>query len=150
MGQSLVKNYVHIVFSTKNRKELIYPPVEEELHAYLGGVCKKLECQPIKIGGYTDHIHILCLLSKKIALAKLIEEVKSHSSKWIKTKGKEFSDFYWQDGYGAFSVNPSQIDIVVNYIANQKDHHRKKSFQKEFLAFLNKYKVEYDERYIWD
>ncbi len=94
MGQSLVKNYVHIVFSTKHRQELIHPPVEEELHAYLGGICKKLECHPIKVGGYTDHIHILCMLSKKTALMKLVEEIKSHSSKWIKTKGKGYADFY--------------------------------------------------------
>ena len=150
MGQSLVKNYIHIIFSTKKWQSLIHPPVEEELHAYLGGICKNLECHPIKIGGYTDHIHILCMLSKKIALIKLIEEVKSHSSKWIKTKGNEFKNFYWQDGYGAFSVNPAEIEVVVNYIANQKEHHRKKTFQEEYLAFLKKYKVEYDERYVWE
>jgi hypothetical protein len=80
----------------------------------------------------------------------LMEEVKSHSSKWIKTKGESYADFYWQDGYGAFSVNPSEIDIVVNYIKNQKEHHLKKTFQTEFLQFLKKYNVEYDERYLWD
>ena len=95
MGQSLVKNYVHIVFSTKHRQELIQPPVEAELHAYLGGICKKLECQPIKVGGYTDHVHILCLLSKKIALMKILEEIKSHSSKWIKTKGDDYKTLLW-------------------------------------------------------
>src|SRR6266498_3290153 len=126
MGQSLVKNYVHIVFSTKHREPMIYSPYEEELHNYLGGICKKLECHPIKIGGYTDHIHILCMLSKKIALMKLLEEVKSNSSKWIKTKDDSLKNFYWQDGYGAFSVNPSEIDTVINYIANQHAHHIKK------------------------
>ena len=150
MGQSLVKNYLHIVFSTKNREPLIHKPVEQELHAYLGGICNNLECYPIKVGGYTDHIHILCMLSKKIALMKLLEEVKSHSSKWIKTKGSAYANFYWQDGYGAFSVNPSEVDVVINYIANQKEHHRKKTFQVEYQAFLKKYNVEYDERYVWD
>lgn len=150
MGQSLVKNYLHIVFSTKYRQELIHPPVEAELHAYLGGICKRMECTPIKVGGYTDHIHILCMLSKKIPLMKLLEEVKSHSSKWIKTKDDDYKNFYWQDGYGAFSVNPSQVDRVINYIANQKEHHRKKTFQDEYRYFLNKYQVEYDERYVWD
>jgi hypothetical protein len=87
---------------------------------------------------------------KKIALVKLIEEVKSHSSKWIKTKDSKFKNFYWQDGYGAFSVNPSEVSIVENYIANQKEHHSKKSFQEEYKAFLKKYHVEYDERYVWD
>lgn len=124
--------------------------MEAELHAYLGGICKKLECHPIQVGGYTDHIHLLCMLSKKIALMKLLEEVKSHSSKWIKTKGEDYMDFYWQDGYGAFSVNPSEVDVVVKYIANQKEHHRQKTFQEEYRVFLKKYQVAYDERYVWD
>ena len=150
MPQSLVKNYVHIVWSTKYREHLIYPPAEEELHAYLGGICKRMECHPIKIGGYSDHVHVLCMLSKKIALMKLLEEVKSHSSKWMKTKGEDLSNFYWQDGYGAFSVNPADIERVIAYIANQKEHHSKISFQNEYRAILKRYKVEYDERYVWD
>src|SRR3989337_3847276 len=135
MSQSLVQNYVHIVFSTKYRVHTIIPPYEEELHSYLGGICKKLDCQPIKVGGYTDHIYILCLLSKKIALMKLLEEVKKNSSKWIKTKGEEFAGFHWQDGYGAFSVNPREIDIVARYIENQEEHHKKDSFQDEYRVF---------------
>ncbi len=148
MGQSLVKNYIHIIFSTKHRVPLIYHPFENELHGYIGGICKELECNPIKIGGYTDHIHILCMLSKKIALMKLLEEVKSHSSRWMKTKDTALKNFYWQNGYGAFSVNPSEIDKVIAYIENQKKHHKKKTFQDEYRAFLKKYKVEYDERYV--
>ena len=150
MPQSLVKNYVHLIWSTKYREHLIYPPAEEELHAYLGGICKRMECPPIKIGGYTDHVHVLCMLSKKIALMKLLEEVKSHSSKWMKTKGEELSNFYWQDGYGAFSVNPVDIDRVIAYIANQKEHHSKITFQDEYRKILKKYRTEYDERYVWD
>lgn len=150
MGQSLVKNYLHIVFSTKYRQPFIQSALETELHSYLGGICKNLECHPFKIGGYTDHIHILCMLSKKITLIKLVEEVKSHSSKWIKTKGNEYSSFYWQDGYGAFSVNPTEIEKVIRYIENQKEHHRTKTFQDEYRAFLKKYQVEFDERYVWD
>lgn len=150
MGQSLVKNYLHIVFSTKYRAPIIHPPYELELHAYLGGICKELECTPIKVGGYTDHVHILCMLSKKIALMKLLEEVKSHSSKWMKTKDYSLNNFYWQDGYGAFSVNPAQVDRVITYIENQHEHHRKKDFQNEYRSYLKKYNVEYDERYVWD
>ena len=150
MGQSLVQNYVHIVFSTKYRQELIFPPVESELHAYLGSICNAHDCQSIKVGGYTDHVHILCKLSKKIALMKLLEEVKSHSSKWIKKKGEGYHNFYWQDGYGAFSVSPSQVDRVKAYIGNQHTHHRKKSFKNEFRKFLNDNDVDYDERYVWD
>ncbi|KIA89813.1 IS200/IS605 family transposase [Kaistella jeonii] len=150
MSQSLNKIYVHLVFSTKHRNSLISNSIKEELFNYLGGICKNLECNPIQVGGYKDHVHILCLLSKKIPLMKLIEEVKSHSSKWIKTKGKEFENFYWQNGYGAFSVNPSEIEIVKNYIMVQDEHHKTKSFQEEFLAFLKKYDIKCDERYIWD
>ncbi|HSK12981.1 MAG TPA: IS200/IS605 family transposase [Phnomibacter sp.] len=150
MGQSLVKNYLHIVFSTKHRQPLIHPPVEAELHAYLGGICNKLGCTAIKVGGYTDHIHILCMLSKKMTLAKLLEELKSHSSKWIKSKGPGYENFYWQDGYGAFSVNPSDIDRVIAYIERQHEHHSKKTFKDEYRAFLKKYQVEYDEQYVWN
>lgn len=150
MGQSLVKNYLHIVFSTKYRAPIIHPPYELELHAYLGGICNNLECHTLKVGGYTDHVHILCLLSKKIALMKLLEEVKSHSSKWMKTKDFSLKNFYWQDGYGAFSVNPAQVDKVIAYIENQHEHHRKKDFQNEYRSYLKKYNVEYDERYVWD
>lgn len=150
MGQSLVKNYVHIVFSTKYRQPLIQQSIEPELYSYLGGICNKLECQVLKVGGYTDHIHILCMLSKKITLAKLVEEIKKNSSKWIKTQDKKYSNFYWQDGYGAFSVNPAQVEIVTNYIANQKEHHNKKTYQNEYRAILKKYEVKYDERYVWE
>lgn len=150
MGQSLVKNYIHIIFSTKLRVPLILESIETELYSYIGGICKQLECYPVKTGGYIDHIHILCMLSKKIPLMKLLEEIKAHSSRWIKTKDDTLKKFYWQNGYGAFSVNPYEIDKVVEYIENQKEHHRKKTFQDEYRAFLKKYKVEFDERYIWD
>ena len=128
MGQSLVKNYVHIVFGTKNGTKNIDDQLETELFKYLGGICNKLEFQVIKAGGHKDHVHILCQLSKKIALVQLVEKLKSKSSKWVKTKGLKYSKFYWQSGYGTFSVNPSEVDIVVNYIANQKEHHAKKTF----------------------
>ena len=150
MGQSLVQNYLHIVFSTKNREALINSKIETDLHAYLGGICNSLDCQVIKIGGYHNHVHILCLLSKKITLIKLMEELKGHSSKWIKTKDNDFKNFYWQNGYGAFSVNPSEIEKVIHYIDNQHEHHRNKSYEEEYISFLKKYKVKYDEHYIWD
>jgi len=150
MGQTLVQNYLHIVFSTKHREPFIHEQIENRLHAYIGGICNDLECPPIKIGGYYDHVHILCLLSKKIALMDLLKEVKATSSAWVKTKDDKLKDFYWQEGYGAFSVNPTEIDKVIRYIAEQKEHHSKKTFQDEYRAFLKKYKVAYDERYVWD
>ena len=150
MSQSLTQNYVHLVFSTKYRQPLIHPPFEDKLHSYLGGICNKMECHPVKISGYTDHVHILCLLSKKIALMKLLEEIKSHSSKWMKTNDESLRNFYWQDGYGAFSVSPAKIPVVTDYIANQHQHHSKKTFQDEYRRILKVNKVEYDERYVWD
>jgi len=150
MGQSLVKNYIHIIFSTKYRIPLILDSIQDELYSYIGGICKQLECYPVKIGGYVDHIHILCLLSKKVPLMKLLEEIKAHSSKWIKTKDDTFKKFYWQNGYGAFSVNPYEIDKVIAYIENQKEHHLKKTFQDEYRVFLKKYNVDFDEKYVWD
>ena len=150
MPQSLVRNYVHIVFSTKYRQPLIQEPVEPELHQYLGGICKKLECYPVIVGGYTDHVHILCLLSPKLPLMKLVEKIKSHSSKWIKSKGGHYVNFYWQNGYGAFAVSPRHVDRVTRYIARQKEHHGRMKFQEEFLTFLHKYQIPYDERYVWD
>ena len=150
MSQLLYQIYVHIIYSTKYRETTIDEEIEDELHAYIGGTCKALECEPIKVGGHYDHIHILCKLSKKIALMKLLEEVKKNSSKWIKTRHEKYADFYWQDGYAAFSVNPSEVDKVVEYIARQKEHHRKISFQDECRLFFKKYKVDFDERYVWD
>ncbi|MEZ7514241.1 IS200/IS605 family transposase [Flavobacterium frigidarium] len=150
MGQSLVQNYVHIVFSTKYREALIKPPYEQELHAYLGGTCKELDCPVLIVGGYTDHVHILCMLSKKIALMTLVQKIKANSSKWMKTKDKSLANFFWQDGYGAFSVNPKEVDVVVNYIKNQHEHHHKKDFKEEYRAILKKYNVDYDEAYVWD
>jgi REP element-mobilizing transposase RayT len=150
MPQSLVKNYIHLIYSTKNREPLIQERFKNELYNYIGGICNNLECYPVKIGGIADHVHILCLLSKKMALIKLIEEIKSHSSKWFKTKDDSLKNFYWQLGYGAFSVNPSQLDVVTKYIENQIEHHAKIPFQIEYRLFLKKYKIEYDERYVWD
>lgn len=150
MPQSLSKVYVHITFSTKNHQNLIDDDIQDSLFEYLGGICKGLECNPVRIGGYKNHVHVLCLLSRKIAQMKLLEELKKSSSKWIKTKGEKYSNFYWQDGYGIFSVNPTQVDVVTRYIENQKKHHQKLTFKEELLAFLEKYGVEYDERYLWD
>ena len=150
MPQSLVKNYVHIVCSTKYRQPFIYPPYESELHAYLAAVCADLGCTPIKVGGYTDHVHVLCMLSQKVLLMKLVETIKSHSSKWYNTKDESLSNFYWQDGYAAFSVSPGAVDKVIAYIENQHIHHQKTEYQTEFRKFMWQYKVEYDERYVMD
>ena len=150
MPQSLSKVYVHIIFSTKNRQNLIDDRIENALYEYLGGICKGLDCNPVRVGGHKNHVHLLCLLSRKVAQMKLLEEIKKQSSKWIKTKGQAYANFYWQDGYGIFSINPAETDKAIDYIQLQQEHHKSKSFQDEFIAFLKKYHVEYDERYVWD
>jgi REP element-mobilizing transposase RayT len=150
MPQSLSRILIHIIFSTKHRQPLIDDAIEAELHTYLGGACKELNCYPIIVGGHHDHVHILCDLSRTIAVMKLLEKVKANSSKWIKTMGEPYEGFYWQDGYAAFSVSPANIDSVCKYIANQKEHHSTISFQDECRAYFKKYKMDYDERYVWD
>ena len=150
MGQSLVQNYMHLVWSTKYRQPLILPEIEESLHAYLASTCKQLDSPALKVGGYYDHIHILCRVSKNITIANLMEQIKKNSSKWIKNQDPKFSNFYWQNGYGAFSVNPKGVDRVSRYIENQHEHHKSQSFKTEFRLYLEKYKIPYDEKYVWD
>jgi len=129
---------------------LINENIQERLFDYLGGICKGVECNPVKVGGYLNHVHVLCTLSRKVTQAELVEQLKKQSSKWIKTVDSKYVNFFWQNGYGIFSVNPSEIKTVVSYISNQKERHRTRTFEEEFRAFLKKYNVEYDERYVWD
>lgn len=150
MGQSLVKIYTHIVFSTKHRQPFITEEIELELFSYIGGICNRLNCQTITVGGYKDHVHILCLLSKKITTMKLMEEVKGHSSHWMKTKGEQYKNFYWQNGYGAFSVYSKDVDRVVQYIRSQREHHSGQSFQEEYRKILIENEMDFDEKYVWD
>ena len=149
MPKSFLKIYVHIVFSTKKRQKLISPSIENELFSYLGGVCREMDCNPIIVGGFADHVHILCRMSPIVPIAKLAEILKSHSSKWIKTKSPQFSNFFWQTGYGAFSVSEQGLKNVTNYICNQHEHHRVKTFQEEFKEMLIENEIEFDERYLW-
>jgi REP element-mobilizing transposase RayT len=150
MSQSLAKLITHLTFSTKLRRQLIAPELRAELKSYLRGILKQLSSPAIEINSVADHVHVLFCLSRKRALADVVEQLKKGSSKWIKTKGKALAGFYWQAGYGAFSVSQSQVSVVRNYIVNQEKHHRKMTFQEEFRALLKKHDIEYDERYVWD
>lgn len=150
MPQSLAQVLTHIVFSTKNRQELIDDSVAQTLHEYLGGICRELKSPAIRIGGYYDHVHILCSLSRKIAIMDLLEEVKKTSSRWIKTKGEQYSNFYWQDGYAVFSVSPRDEASVVRYIEQQKEHHQSQNFQDECRMLFRRANIEWNERYVWD
>lgn len=150
MPQSLANLYIHLIFSTKDRHPFLKKEIRPELHAYLATVLAELKSPAILINSVEDHIHILFKMSRTVSVAKAVEEVKKSSSKWIKTKGIAFQTFSWQAGYGAFSVSESNTGAVANYIQNQEEHHRSKSFQDEFREFLKKNKIEYDARYVWD
>jgi putative transposase len=149
MPQSLSRVVVHVIFSTKDRMRLIKPEIEKELFAYMATVLREYGAQPIKIDGAEDHAHILCGLPRTMAVCDLLEKVKKRSSKWIKSKGPLYRGFSWQGGYGVFSVGEYGIERVKRYITNQKKHHRTVSFKDEFREFLDRYRVEYDERYVW-
>ena len=150
MPQSLAKVILHIVFSTKHRAPLIGLEIGNELYAYQASICRACNSPALIINGVEDHVHILCRLSRTIAICDLLEEVKKRSSKWIKSKGKEYKGFAWQDGYWAASVGEREVERVKRYIANQKEHHRKKSFKQEHRETLRRHGVDFDERYVWD
>jgi putative transposase len=150
MPQSLARLYVHIIFSTKHRERLTTNGIRQTLHAYMATVLQNFNCPPVLINSVQDHSHILFELGRTVAVSQAVEEVKTTSSKWIKTQGAEFAGFAWQSGYGAFSVSESSVPAVREYIANQREHHRVKSFQEEYRVFLKKHGVAFDERYVWD
>jgi putative transposase len=150
MAQTLVSLYVHVIFSTKNRANMISPEIESELWSYLGGILNNNKSKLLASNGVENHVHLLISLSKNIGLSELVGDLKRDSSKWLKTKGTKFENFQWQDGYGAFSVGHTQIKDVKTYIANQKLHHAETKFEDELRYFLNKYEVEFDEQYVWD
>ncbi|HZS10041.1 MAG TPA: transposase [Blastocatellia bacterium] len=149
MAQTLVSLLLHVIFSTKNREGLITPEIEPSLYAYLGGISKNHESKLLASGGTSNYVHLLISQSKNMALSDLVEEPKKSSSVWIKTQGREFASFHWQDGYAAFSIEESQVPAVKAYLAKQKEHHARKTFQEELIEFLEKYGVEYNENYLW-
>ena len=149
MSQSLSKLFIHIIFHIKNPSAKIRKEDKSELYSYIGSIIKDNESIPIMINGVEDHIHVLCVMSKNIALAKFVEEIKRHSSRWIKTKGNYYIKFAWQGGYGGFSVSPSLHDKTKQYIQNQEKHHKKMGFKEEYLLFLKEYGIGYNEKYLW-
>ena len=150
MTQSLSNVLLHIVFSTKHRWDIIEPTGIRRLHAYVGGTCRALGSPAIQIGGTSNHIHVGCTLPRTMTIAGLVEKIKTSSSAWMKTIGGGCKDFAWQSGYGAFSIGTSQAERLCRYIETQQEHHRKRTFEEEFLDLLHRYQVEYDERYLWD
>ncbi len=148
MPQSLSSILVHLIFSTKQREPLISPEIQPELYKYLAAVFRAAQSPSLSIGGYTDHLHILFALARTRPIANIVEEVKVASSRWLKTKG--IRNFYWQAGYGAFSIGESNVSALRSYIERQTEHHRRHSFQDEYRAFLKSYRVQFDEKFVWD
>ncbi|MGA2867451.1 MAG: IS200/IS605 family transposase [Verrucomicrobiota bacterium] len=150
MPQSLSQVIVHLVFSTKDRQGWLDAPIRPRLHAYLATICRDRNCEAYRVGGTADHVHLAVRLGRTLSQADLLETVKKTSSAWIKEQGHAYHSFFWQRGYGAFSVGFSQLDALVRYIDAQEEHHRTKTFQEEYRELLHKYHIEFDERYVWD
>jgi REP element-mobilizing transposase RayT len=150
MPLSLAFVVVHLVFSTKGRKAVLHDSLRPDLYAYLATIARNAGCECYRVGGVADHVHLAIRLSRTANIAKLVAELKSASSKWLKMQSPALAKFAWQRGYGAFSVGPADLKAVVQYIDAQETHHQKCSFQDEFRAFLKKYGVECDETYLWD
>lgn len=150
MSQSLSQIYIHIVFSTKHRKPYLSDKVlRDRLYQYINKICKNYQCHLLTAGGVSDHVHLLLTLNKKISLSEVIEKIKTSTSKWIKLTNMNLEQFYWQHGYGAFSVSQSNIDAVIKYIDNQESHHKSLSFKDELEKLLKAYEINYDEKYLW-
>ena len=151
MPQSLSAVYIHLVFSTKDRRPFLRDKsTRDTLHSYLGGISKQLDCPPILVGGVEDHIHLLARFGRTITQAEWVKELKRVSNLWLKERGRDYADFEWQSGYSAFSVSQSNLEQVKLYIAGQEEHPRKIGFQDELRALLRKHEIEWDEKYVWD
>ena len=148
MPQSLAKVYVHVVFSTKHGKNLIQENYRKEPQSYIIGTLSNIGSYTPEIYSNPDHINILCTLPRTITIAELISQIKTSSSKWLKTQG--VINFSWQEGYAIFSVSASKVPIVVGYIQNQSEHHKNRTFQEELRLFFDEYGIEFDERFVWD
>jgi len=151
MAQSLSRLWTHLIFSTKDRfLFLTDQQIQGDMHAYLATVLRSHDCETLDVGGTNDHVHCLFALSRKHSISEVVKEIKRTSSGWIKDVAPRCAKFHWQNGFGAFSVSQSHLDSVLQYIDRQEEHHRRVTFQDEFRAFLRKYYIEYDERYVWD
>jgi putative transposase len=150
MPQSLSKVIVHIIFSTKDREPWLDTEIRSRMHAYLATICRDLGGKAFRVGGAADHVHIVSTLPRTLCQADMVEALKKTSSKWIKGLAPKYLGFYWQRGYAAFSVSPSQLDAVLDYVETQEEHHRTRSFEEEYRDFLRKHAIEFDERYAWD
>ncbi len=142
--------YIHAVFHIKSTSVTIRDQDQQALYEYMGGILNRIGCLPVRINGVDDHVHLLCLLSRTVTTAKMMEEVKQRSSCWIKTRDPCYYRYFaWQNGYGAFSVSPSLVERVRKYIDNQEEHHRTTTFRQEYVTILNEHDVSFDEKHLW-
>jgi putative transposase len=150
MPQSLSKVILHIIFSTKNREPWIDLAIRPRMHAYLATICRDLGAQALRVDGVADHVHIVTTLPRTLSQAQMIEQIKKTSSKWIKIIEPRYRGFFWQRGYGAFSISVSQLNAVLQYLQTQEEHHRTRTFQEEYRELLRRHGIEFDERYVWE
>lgn len=148
MAHSFTSALFHCVFSTKDRRPLIDTALRERLYPYMGGIAREIGATALAIGGVEDHVHLLLSVPSTLNVAKMMQLIKTNSSKWIHETFPEQRDFAWQKGYGAFSIGVSQVDDTRTYIENQREHHRKRTFEDQFVAFLERHEIEYEEKYL--
>lgn len=150
MPNTYTKLLYHIVFSTKRREPLIQTFIQEELYEELRPITRSQHGIPLEVGGMADHVHLVAWLRPDQAVSKVVQHIKGGSSSWLNQQEKYPGKFYWQEGYGAFTVSPPQLAVILEYVQNQAEHHRYHSFQEEYRKFLDQYEIAYDERYIWE
>jgi REP element-mobilizing transposase RayT len=150
MSQTFTSLHHHVVFSTKNRAATISPKIRDRLFEYVGGILRRRDCLLVAAGGMPDHVHLLVSLSKNVSVSDVVRLIKSNSSKWIHETFPTSRGFQWQSGYGAFAVSYSALGSVERYLAEQARHHRKMTFQEEFIGLLKRHHIDFDPRYIWD
>lgn len=150
MPQSLAHILIHLVFATKDRTPWLTPDIRPGTHAFLAGVARRAGCECLRVGGVADHVHLAIRLSRTITVADLVEDLKTASSRWVKTQSPHCAAFAWQRGYGVFSTGPADAHALLAYIDSQEEHHRTRTFQEEYRKFLTQYGIPYDERHVWD
>jgi len=150
MPQSLSKVILHVIFGTSGREPWLDREVRPRMHAYIATICRDLGAEFVRVGGVADHVHIVTTLPRTASQAQFIEQIKKASSKWVKALNARYRGFFWQRGYGTFSLSPSQLDAVLRYVEEQPAHHRTLTFQEEYRKLLSKHGMQFDERYVWD
>jgi REP element-mobilizing transposase RayT len=150
MPQSFARLACHIVFSTKGRAALITEAIQKGLYAYLGGIARNLKVPLIERGGTANHVHLLVEMARDVSVADVVRDMKANSTRWLRESDPMHGNFAWQSGYAAFAVSHSNVEVVAEYIRHQEEHHRTRTFEEEYVAFLQRHGLSFDDRYMWD